>query len=650
MVRQEKSDSTSDRPISDYALIGDGHGAALVSRDGAVDWCALGRFDADPVCCRILDRQRGGFLSVVPLGRAQVSRSYVEGTNILQTVYATARGRLVISDFMPVGRRAGSGVHDYVHLAAPLWLVRLIEVVDGRVDVRLQYRPTTQFGLARPSLAFDGDVIAASGGPFLWHNVSGWTLSEAGAEARVTLAPGERRALILSAAPVSGDGLAAAQRHLAVTQAFWREWLAYCRYRGPYAKAVRRSLLAIKMLIYAPSGALVAAPTTSLPEQIGGTRNWDYRYCWLRDATYALYALAASGYGGEARRFSQYLPRVCAATAPDLRIMYGITGAADLPEKALDHLQGYAGSRPVRVGNDAHRQRQIDVYGEILDWALLFVSLGGRFDQDGRAMLRALADYVAAHWAEPDQGLWEMRRPALQHVHGKIMSWVALDRALRLLGPNETWARERDRIVHEVDARGRSPTNGHLVQAYDRPQMDAALLLVPMTGFPVDEPVLRHTIAAVEAELRSGDFVARYRTADGIAGGEGAFLMCSFWLVDAYLCLGRHGEAKALFERLLGCANDVGLYPEEIDPADGSFLGNFPQAYTHLALIGSAAHLQLYEQRGAGALRGTLADRARLMVSATLGWRAIWASFRATWRLGRVRSSRRSQLATPGTP
>jgi alpha,alpha-trehalase len=633
----------SDLPIRDYALIGDCHGAALVGRNGAIDWCCLGRFDAEPVFCRLLDADRGGFLSVAPTSGCAVARAYIEGTNLLRTVFTALGGELALIDFMPVGRRRGSATHDYVDLVAPRRLVRIVEALRGTIEVCIRYRPSVAFGRERTRLHLAEGAIVTDGGPVLLHDVVGFALEDDEALAIVTLTAGQRVVLILDAErPDARQVLAAVEQHRAATTAYWREWIAYCRYRGPYAEQVRRSLLTIKLLIYAPSGALVAAPTTSLPEEIGGCRNWDYRYCWLRDTAFVLYALAIAGYGGEARRFSRFLPRVCAATSPELKIMYGIGGETVLHERAIEHLRGYAGSRPVRVGNAAFDQRQIDVHGEILDWALLYKTLGGGCDASWRALLAALADYIADHWSEPDQGLWEMRGAARHHVYGKIMSWVALDRAIALVGANDRWQRERDRIVSEVVACGLA--HGHLVQAYGSQEVDAALLLVPMTGFPLDARVFRNTVAAVEQVLRNGDFVHRYRTDDGVVGSEGAFLMCSFWLVDAYLQLGRRAEAEALFARLVGHANDVGLFAEEIDPGTGAFLGNFPQAYTHLALVGSAAHLQLYHQHGPTALHGGHADRARRMVSATLGWRALWAVFKATWKVGRILPSRASML------
>lgn len=639
-------------PIRDYALIGDCHGSALVDRNGSIDWCCLARFDADPVFCRILDQKRGGFLSITPVGSFSTDRAYLDGTNILRTVFKTDCGEMTVTDFMPVGRRPGSGTHNYVDLVAPKWLVRTVDVSGGPVDVRVRYRPAIAFGREQTSLTLERDCISAAGGTYLSHNMAGFEIADDTAEAIASVKSGQRVAFIVSndrlAAPL--DALDRIDEYLSVTAAFWREWITYCRYSGPYTAQVKRSLLTIKLLIYAPSGALAAAPTTSLPEAIGKSRNWDYRFCWLRDTTFALYALAVAGYGGEARRFSEYLPRVCASTAPDLKIMYGIDGETNLDERTLDYLEGYMGSDPVRVGNGAHCQRQMDVYGEVLDWALLFNELGGSFDKDARAMLAALADYVAENWREPDQGIWEMRGPALHHVHGKIMSWVGLDRAIRLLGENQRWAREREAIFSEIEFRGGGDDFGHLVQAYGQPHVDASLLLAPMTAIPLDDGLVRRTVEAVEKELRLGDFLYRYRSEDGVdaenggGGKEGAFLICSFWLVDAWLHLGKHQEATELLDRLVGHANDVGLYAEEIVPDDHTFLGNFPQAYTHLALVASAAHQQLFERFGTKSLKGSHADRAKLMVSATFGWRALWAAFKATKRVGRIFSSKASLM------
>ena len=405
------------------------------------------------------------------------------------------------------------------------------------------------------------------------------------------------------------------------------------------------------MLTYAPTGALVAAPTTSLPEEVGGVRNWDYRYCWLRDACFTLHALAGLGYSGEARAFGDYLAAACARTAPDVRIMYGIGLETELHERELTHLSGYRGSRPVRVGNDAHRQRQIDVFGEVIDWGLLTEALGRRLDAGARKLIEDLVDQVARRWREPDSGFWEIRDEPRHHVHGRMMSWVAVDRAIRILGRRPAWLELRERILREVLECG--IVDGRLVQAYGADRADATLLLAPMLGFPVAGEVFARTVDAVQRELGAGGYLLRYRCADGLPGGEGAFLMCSFWLVDALLWLDRPAEAREIYERLLASGNDVGLLPEQIDPACGAFLGNFPQAFTHLALVNSALHFELYEKGGAAALRGSYADRARRGVLATYGWRGMLAAALRTGRIGRLRSSRRSifaDLAAEGIP
>ncbi len=633
------------RPIRDYAAVGDCHGSALVSREGSVDWCCLGRFDADPVCCRILDADKGGFLAIRPAEGFTTSRAYVDDTNVLSTTFTTPGGTLTVTDFMPVGRRPGASTHDYVSLNAPGCLVRIIEGKQGSVELDITYRPSRDYGRCSPQLITGADVIAVENGPCLYHDLPQVQDSAGLARSAIRVAAGERRTLVLTSSATSGGTPVDQARRLAATTiAFWSEWMAYCRYEGRYREAVRRSALALKLLTYAPTGGIVAALTTSLPEEIGGGRNWDYRYCWLRDSTFTLYAFAALGYSGEARKFVEFLVRACAASSPDLQIMYGIGAETNLEEETLDHLDGYCTSRPVRRGNGAFRQRQIDIYGEVLDAALLYRTLGGRITGAMRGMLEKLADFAAAHWHEPDQGIWEMRGPPQHYTHGKAMCWVALDRAIRLLGSRQAWETARRKILNDIASRAVQQTSGSLSQAYGQAGADAALLLLPLIALPIDQRVLEATINAVEQELRDGSFVYRYRGADGLEGSEGTFFICSFWLVDALLFCGRYDDARSLFEQLLANANDVGLYSEEIDPRSGIFLGNFPQAFTHLALIGAAVNLDLYEKGGIGALAGSHADRARRQVTATFGWRAIWAALKATRRVGRILPSRRSVL------
>jgi len=657
-------------PIKDYAVIGDCHGCALVGLDGSMDWAALRRFDADPIFCRLLDAGRGGFWSIRPVGASTSTRSYLSDTNVLVTTFTAAAGVLRVSDFMPVGRQLDASAHDYVSLNAPNWIVRCIEVLEGQVEVEVRYRPAHRF--ARDELvlsvaegAVQAQLLPASHSslplteaalccqrstavalPAL-HSDLTFTVVDGVAVARVTLAAGQRHDLVLAGNTVTGQAPASrVDEFLGITLAFWREWIAYCRYKGPYAQAVRRSALTLKLMTYAPTGAPVAALTTSLPEEIGGERNWDYRFTWLRDGSLMLYALAALGYSGEARRYHRFLARACAQTLPDVQIMYGIDHASDLEEQVLDHLEGYAGSRPVRVGNGAYRQRQIDVYGETLDLALLYQTLGEPLREQYRRLLHTFAEFVAAHWCDPDQGLWEMRGPPRHHVHGKLMSWVAMDRAARLFDDAGRWRKLADTIRANIEAEAIDPAGGHLMQAYDG-GVDAAVLLAPMLGFPLAAHTLTRTIAAVEQRLGREDLVLRYRGDDGVAGEEGAFLICSFWLVDAKLAAGEVERARHQFERLLGRANDVGLYAEEVNPRDGTFLGNFPQAFTHLALINSAVNLDLYERLGADGLQGSHAHRAKRSVVATGGWRGLLASLRVAGLGARLRSSRASKLAWP---
>ena len=638
-------------PIRDYALIGDCHGSALVSRDGSVDWCSLKRFDADPVFCRILDATKGGFFCIQPAAKYEATRQYVRGTNILCTTFTTEAGTARVTDFMPVGRDPHAGVHDYVSLRAPFWLVRIVEGVSGTNRIRAQYKPTVDFARRKARLVTTPFSIATKeGAPFLKADTE-FSVNDDLAEANFEIAAGERRHFIVSTSPLGEIATGAVvEELLAITRAFWEEWSAYCRYQGPYRDIVLRSALALKLLTYAPSGAIVAAPTTSLPEGIGGERNWDYRYCWLRDSSFSLYALAALGYSGEARKFARFLYNSCKATHPRVQIMYGIDGETELTELTLDHLAGYRGSRPVHTGNGAFSQQQIDVYGEVLDWALLHRTLGGSFDAEGAEFLRSMAGYLAEHWQEPDQGIWEMRGPPLHHVYGKIMSWVGIDRVIRMFGSRKDLAEVREKIARTVREKGVSPKDGHLLQAFGQPGTDAVLLLTPALGFPADARTLKATIDAVQRELQQGDYLLRYRSADGLEGEEGAFLICSFWLVDALLMTGRPEEARELYERLLSRANDVGLFAEEIDPKTHEFLGNFPQAFTHLALIINAANLALYEERGADALRGAHADRARYAIEATSGIRALWVMFKKSGRVGRIFSSRASILKSVKRP
>ncbi len=603
----QKREKDAYLPIRDYALIGDCHGAALVAADGGIDWCCLGRFDAAPVFWRILDASQGGFFQIHPEDDYATERAYLPGTNVLRTTFRTPRGRVALTDFMPVRRAPGAAADDYVTLEAPGWLVRVVEGLEGSIRLRVRFKSA-----ARAFASTPGAVEAL-------------LMSEARARCAeldtvIEVGLGDRRSFIVlpdGDAPANAAG--APGELLSSTQAFWEEWSKICSYDGPYRDAVQRSALALKLLTYAPSGGIVAAPTTSLPEAPGGERNWDYRFSWLRDSTLVLGALMPLGYGGEARRFCEFQRFCCIETLPRLRVMYGIGGEIELPERDLDHIEGYLKSRPVRIGNAAYCQHQIDIYGEVLDWLLMLKTLEQPTDETQERMTREVADYIVAHWKEPDQGLWEMRAEPRHHVHSKIMSWVGLDRALKLAGDNEVWRKTREEILAAIREQGLDRDGGYLTQAFGLRQTDASLLLACSLDLPLDKAFIVRTIEAVEAELRVGDYVRRYLTHDGLPGSEGAFLICSFWLVDALLFTGRADEARALFERLLAKANDVGLYAEEIDPDSEAFLGNFPQGFTHLALINSALRLVLYEKTGEAALGGSAAERTRRAVQATAG-------------------------------
>ena len=653
------------KPISDYALVGDCHGCALVARNGEIDWLVLGRFDGEPLLYPILDAGKGGVWSLTVEGAA-VTRGYEPRSNVLRTVHEGPEGTLEVLDLMPVGRRADAGTYDYTTLAAPGWMVRRMRVLQGRVDVTMRLTPG-QPDWARAeghlTLAETGDVRSAHLHRSDTERPSAVLYADldlredgAGIVATETLRDGDLRHAVLTAAPdhrlegglsIDGAGADLIEAHLKATRAFWTEWIDFNLYDGPYADHVARSALVLKLLTYAPTGAMVAAATTSLPEEIGGVRNWDYRYCWVRDASLSLYALSAIGYSGEGDAFATFLMSQPLPRFQPLKIMYGIQGERELHEIELDHLEGYRGSKPVRVGNGAHDQVQLDVYGEMLDLAHVRVRLGHALTPRERTLLSDVADEVAAVWRQPDASLWEARSDPRHYAHSKLMAWVALDRAIDLLGDRPQWTKARDaarRAMTEGTEGGHIPR----VLPFDGDPggegTDAALLLAPVHGVDLPFTVLDATVRAVEDELRDGDFVRRYRGGDGLPGEEGAFLICSFWLVDALLATDRADEARALFERLLDLANDVGLFAEEADPETGDHLGNMPQAFTHLALIGSAVNLALYEDGGAAAIRGSYADRAKRAAGATSGVAGIVASLRHGGTPVRLRASKASVL------
>ncbi|MFG2503048.1 glycoside hydrolase family 15 protein [Streptomyces sp. NPDC048441] len=584
--------------IEDYALIGDLLTAALVGRDGGLDWLCLPRFDSAACFAALLGDKDNGRWRIAPAaaddGQPCTRRRYRGDTLVLETEWETETGWVQVTDFMP--RRDG----------APC-VVRIVEGLSGCVDMRMDLRLRFDYGNVVPWVhRVEGQFAATAGPDSVWLRTPVRLTGRHGthtADFRVT--DGEQIPFVLTwhpshlPAPEATDAFDALRR----TEAYWADWLGTCSYEGSYREAVVRSLITLKALTYEPTGGIVAAPTTSLPERIGGERNWDYRYCWLRDAGMTLEALLRSGFTAEADAWRGWLERAVAGRPQDIQIMYGIAGERRLPEWAADWLAGYEDSRPVRIGNAAVAQQQLDVPGELMDALYLTLRSGLRPERHLVSLRRMVLDHLEKTWSAPDQSLWEMRGAPRQYVHSKVMCWVAFDRAVRMAeehgdpGPVEQWREIRDRIHREVCDQGFDQARGTFTQSYGSPELDASLLLIPRTGFlPPDDPRVIGTVEAVQRELVVDGLVLRYPVGgdgspDGLAGGEGAFLACSFWLADALRLIGREEEARALFERLLALRNDVGLLAEEYDLRSGRQLGNFPQAFTHVPLIRAAYEL-----------------------------------------------------------
>jgi GH15 family glucan-1,4-alpha-glucosidase len=586
-------------PIADYALIGDTRSAALVSSGGSIDWLCWPRFDADSVFARVLDWQRGGFFAIQPAVPFTTARGYLDATNVLETTFTCGSGVVRLLDLMPVM----SEEEKTRHLSPFRQLLRRVEGVRGEVPLVVTYAPRPGYGRILPQLTKRGDCVHFVDRTDVYQLRSDvpFEVSKHEAAARLTLAEGERRDFAMSfdshtpsVLPHIGDEATA---EIDRTIAFWREWSAKLTYDGPYREAVLRSVLVLKLLTYAPSGAVVAAPTTSLAEAIGGVRNWDYRYCWLRDASFTVSALYNTGFVAEGDAFVHWLLYATQLTHPHLQILYDVYGEARLPERTLAHLEGYRGSAPVRIGNDAHSQFQLDVYGEVLGAVEEHVNRGGTLQSDVQRLMVRLADVVVKRWQEPDSGIWEKRSERVQHTHAKIMAWSALDCAERLAKKGHLqddtarWRSAKDQIARMVLERGFHRGLNSFVSVLDGDQLDASVLYAARVGFidPAD-PRMLGTIDAIRARLGRDDLVYRYdvETADGLPPGEGAFLACSFWLVEALALAGRSDEGRALFEKLIARCNDAGLLSEECDTRTGALLGNFPQALTHISLLNAA--------------------------------------------------------------
>jgi len=588
--------------IEDYALIGDMQTAALVCRDGTADWLCLPRFDSHAIFAGLLGTDEHGFWRMGPARGPDEEpppadrRRYRGDSLVLESEWDTPRGTVRVIDFMPP--RDG----------APQ-LIRIVEGVSGRVPMQSALRMRFSYGWVVPWVhKVDDRTVAVAGPDSVWLDTAVETYGEnLTTYSDFTVSPGERIAFTISWEPShkQAPALPEPEASLVATEDFWRDWVAQCTYHGPYRDAVVRSLITLKALTYGPTGGVVAAPTTSLPEDIGGSRNWDYRFTWLRDAAITLSSLLRTGYREEARAWREWLLRAVAGDPENLQIMYGIAGERELGETELTWLPGYEGSQPVRVGNGAAGQLQLDVYGEVTE-ALHLAHMTGLARNDYASLLQIkLISYLEGHWDEPDEGIWEIRGPRRHFVHSKVMAWVAVDRTVKLIesgdvdGPLDRWRELRDEIHRRVCEKGYDKERNTFTQSYGSQELDASLLLIPQMGFlPPDDKRVIGTIEAIQRELSTSDgFVLRYPTTgedagvDGLEGDEGAFLACSFWLADDLAMIGRVEEARKLFEKLLGLRNDLGLLAEEWDPRLQRQVGNFPQAFSHVPLIDTALRL-----------------------------------------------------------
>ncbi len=609
------------RRIEDYAIVGDGETCALVSRDGSVDWLCWPRFDSSACFAALLGTQDHGHWSIAPEGDYEAKREYRKDTLVLETTFTTPQGEAVVTDFMPPRGQTSD-------------LVRIVRGVRGKLNLCMELVIRLDYGSIVPWVT---QQRAGRGGS---------TVNELNAIAgpdRVTLRTpvkleGRENRHVASFTVQAGESVPFvltysashlplprridAGKALAGTEAWWHDWARKCKYEGSkWWDPVVRSLITLKALIYQPTGGIVAAPTTSLPERLGGERNWDYRYCWLRDATFTLLALMDAGYMDEAKCWRGWLVRALAGAPAQAQIMYGIRGERRLTEWEVGWLPGFAGSRPVRIGNAAHLQLQLDVFGEVAD-ALHHARLGGLDTTDAAwAVQRALTQHLESIWNEKDEGIWEVRGPRQHFTHSRMMAWVAVDRAIvavekfGLPGPVDRWRELRARIHRDVCERGYDARRKTFTQSYGSKALDASLLMMSLVGFlPPQDPRVRGTVEAIGRELMEDGFILRYRTAqvdDGLAGREGAFLPCSFWYADNLALLGRHEEAVEMFERLLACRNDVGLLAEEYDPRARRLLGNFPQAFSHVALVSSAYNLERAEAKKPAEQRAAQVDGKR---------------------------------------
>ncbi len=601
--------------IDDYAMIGDLGSAALVGRDGSIDWLCWPRFDSDACFAALLGRPEHGRWSIAPQeGTPRVTRRYRQNTLILETRFETEAGAATLIDFMPPRSQ-----HTNV--------IRIVKGERGKMTFRSELILRFSYGAIVPWVTRLDDVtLRGIAGPDMAilrtpARMQGENFKTVG---EFTVGPGEEVPFVLAFARSHQDVPEPVDvwERLQVTESYWAKWAGRNKIEGPWGDAVTRSLIVLKSLTYAPTGGMAAAPTTSLPECIGGPRNWDYRYCWLRDATLTLLALMNAGYYDEAQKWRDWLLRAAAGSPRQIQIMYGLRGERRLTEWQVPWLSGYENSRPVRIGNAAHTQLQLDIFGEVMD-ALHQARQGGLgANEAGWAMQREFLLHLARIWHEPDEGLWEVRSGREHFTHSKAMAWLAFDRAIRsaetyrLPGPIEEWRALRERIHEDVCSHGFNAELGHFVRAYGSKELDASLLLLPAIGFlPPNDPRIVATVAAIERRLLVDGLVLRYDSAtacDGLPAGEGVFLACSFWLADAYLMLGRRKEALKLFNHLLSLRNDVGLLSEQYDPRTRRLVGNFPQAFSHLALVNTASNLASYRKPAEQRSEHRVVDKASM--------------------------------------
>jgi alpha,alpha-trehalase len=632
----DMQDSASYLPIEDYAVIGDCHTAALISSKGSIDWYCPVRFD-NPACfCRILDARNGGFLEMRPAKQCSVSRRYMNSTNVLESIFTTDQSTVRVRQFMPLLKNVSG--EKYVSKTS-FGIISAFEGLRGETELRIRFKPTFDYARFQPRLEPVEYGVIASG---MDHHLAllsvGLNMAVRGgiAEGEISVRAGEHLWIVLA---YSNDRDELKRPHsperyqlwLSETLRHWQAWADKCTYQGPYRRQVVRSTLALRLLTYEPSGAIVAAPTTSLPEEVGGVRNWDYRFTWLRDSALALYALMTVGYQDEATHFFRWL-QMTQKTNP-CRIpqnLYKIDGSSVVRETVLDHLEGYKKSKPVRIGNAAASQFQLDIFGEILNAAYLHFmhnedtettqdvsSKREEISRDLWSFLKSLVNDAADKWQEPDNGIWEIRGKPRQFLYSRLMCWAALDRGIKLArkfkldGPIEIWTDTREHIREAILQKGFSQKRQAFTQAFGNEALDAGALIIPRIGFlsPTDSRVTA-TVETIQSRLSRHGLVYRYHTEDGLPGHEATFGLCSFWLVDALALGGKLDQAHDLFERILKFSNDVGLLSEELDASTGTFLGNHPQGLTHLALIGSAVNLQKAEKHGPEHEPETEAQRA----------------------------------------